>query len=191
MTAPETIDSTPQPKPKMHWAPWLITGFFVLLLMSMLSFILVASRGLPDSLAAWLLPNQDQRLHTALPGAIVHDQNYLYESHMQKVAGQQSLGWKVEVAGLDHLNSQQQGVITVRVQDRQGQGLPADRVEVSSMRVANSQDDHHLELKAQGPGVFTGEIRFPAPGRWLIGVTVTHGADTYTLQRSLNIDAKN
>lgn len=171
---------------KLHWAPMLIAVFFGALLVSMVMQLLVSSHGLPDRLSGWLLPNQDrQRLHTAAPGVIPHDQNKLYEAHMKKMAEQRNLGWQVELAGLDHLPSGTPGKITVNVRDAEGKPLPADRVELALSRVANSRDDRRLTLRPLAAGAYGSEILFPAPGRWLIGVTVTRGQDSFTAQRSL------
>lgn len=176
-------------KEKMHWGPKLIAAFFGGLVVFMAVLLSISSHGLPDKLSGLFLPNPDkQRLHTAFPGVIPHDQNKLYEPHMQKIEAQRSLGWKLTLGGLDNLRSGTLGNITVNVQDAQGKLVAAEHVEVALWRMANSGDDRHLQLKPMSEGAFGGEILFPDPGRWLIEVTVTRGLDTFTIQRSLFID---
>lgn len=173
-------------KEKMHWAPRLIATFFGTLVVFMAILLSISSHGLPDKLSGLFLPNPDkQRLHTAFPGVIPHDQNKLYEPHMQKIAEQRNLGWTLELGGLDSLRSDTPGNITVKVQDAQGKPVAAEQVEVDLWRMANSGDDRHLQLKLQDGGVFSGELLIPDPGRWLIGVTVTRGQDTFTTKQSL------
>lgn len=177
-------------KEKMHWGPKLIAGFFAILVIFMALLLSIASHGLPDKLSGWFLPNpEQQRLHTAFPGVVPHDQNKLYEPHMKKIAEQRSLGWKLELGGLEQLRSGAPGHITVTVQDARGRRVAAEQVEVALWRMANSGDDRHLQLNPLGEGAFGGEIMIPDPGRWLIEVTVTRGPDTFTTRRSLFVDA--
>ncbi len=181
-----------QEKGKMHWAPKIIATFFGGLVVFMAILLSISSHGLPDKLSGWFLPNPDkQRLHTAFPGVIPHDQNKLYEPHMQKIAEQRSLGWKIDIGGLENLRSDTPGNITVNVQDADGKRVVAERVEVALWRMANSGDDRHLQLTPVSDGAFAGEVLIPDPGRWLIEVTVTRGQDSFTLKRSLFVDEPN
>ncbi len=173
---------------KMHWAPKLITLVFVVLALLLALLAVISSHGVPQGLLRWLLPNQEgERLHTAFPGVIPHDQNSLYEPHLKKMAEQSQLGWQVDLAGFDQLHVASPGKVTLSVHDASGKPV-AGQVDVALSRVANSNDDRHVQLKSQGDGVFSGEILISSAGRWLIGVTVRRGAESYTTQRSLTID---
>ena len=176
-------------KLKMPWGPKLIAAFFGFLVIFMAVLLSISSHGLPDKISGLFLPNPDkQRLHTAFPGVIPHDQNTLYEPHMKKIEAQRNLGWTVDIGELEKLRSDVPGNITVRVQDADGKPVLVEQVEIAMWRMANSGDDRHVQLKPLGDGVFGGEVTFADPGRWIIGVTVTRGQDVFSTQRSLFID---
>lgn len=177
-------------KEKMHWAPKMIATFFALLVVLNAVLLSISSHGLPEKLSGWFLPNPDrQRLHTAFPGVIPHDRNKLYEPQMQHVEKQRSLGWKLELHGLDTLRSGSPGKIGIDVTDAQGRPVLPDRVELVIWRMANSGDDRHLVLKpsADGGG-FVEELTLPHPGRWLFQIEVRRGQDVFLTKQSLFVD---
>jgi len=176
-------------KEEMHWGPKLIASFFVVLTVFMAILLTISSHGLPDKLSGLFLPNPDsQRLHTAFPGVIPHDQNNLYEQHMQRVEEQRNLGWKVDISGLNSLHSRVAGKITVNVQDAQAQLVKPEEVTLALWRMANSGDDRHVHLKPLAEGGFGGDVLVPDPGKWLIEVTVKRGQDTFVAQQSMFVD---
>lgn len=176
-------------KEKMHWAPKSIAIFFALLVVLNAILLSISSHGLPEKLSGWFLPNPDkQRLHTAFPGVIPHDRNKLYEPHMQHIEKQRSLGWTLELKGMDDLHSGMPGKIGVTVRDAQGQPMVPDQVELVIWRMANSRDDRRLRLSAAGDGMFVGELTLQNPGRWLFQIEVRRGQDTFLEKQSLFVD---
>lgn len=64
------------PSSKLHWAPKLLIGFFLLLFVVNGAFIYIASHGLPDFLAKRFLPDAKKGgAHTAFPGVMPHGQD--------------------------------------------------------------------------------------------------------------------
>jgi nitrogen fixation protein FixH len=174
---------------KMHWAPKLIIAFFVMLTVFNAVLLSISTHGLPDSVTAWFLPNQDKvRVHTAFPGVVPHDRNKLYEEHQQRVAEQRDLGWLVEIAGLEQLKSGIPAMLTIKVRDARGTPVIADAVTSIFWRMANSKDDRGHEMQVGQPGEYSAEITLPDPGRWIVHIDIRRGAESYQTQHSLLVD---
>ncbi|MBI5751031.1 MAG: hypothetical protein HZA59_02635 [Hydrogenophilales bacterium] len=65
-----------EPSKKLHWAPKVIIGFFLLLFAIDGVFIYVASHGLPEFMAKRFLPEATKGgAHTAFPGVMPHGED--------------------------------------------------------------------------------------------------------------------
>ena len=76
---------------KMHWAPKVIIGFFLLLFMIDGAFIYISSYGLPEFMAKRLMPGAAKGgAHTAFPGVMPHgeDAAKAVNSHLKQQAEQ-------------------------------------------------------------------------------------------------------
>jgi hypothetical protein len=179
-----------QKKEKMHWAPRLIIGFFISLVVLNGLLLSISIRGLPDFVAGVFLPNPShQKVHTAFPGLIPHDLNKLYEPHLQQVEQQRNLGWQVRVDGLKDMRSQMATTIAITVLDKQNQPVQAAQVTLGLWRMANSHDDHKLSLKEVKAGVYQAEVMLPDEGRWITELQIERGEDRYLKQQPLYVDS--
>src|SRR5450830_41346 len=134
-----------QKQQKMHWAPRLIIGFFIALVLINVTFLSISTRGVSDIIADIFLPNPDnQQVHTAFPGLIPHDRNQLYAPHLDQMAQQKQLGWQVSMTGFEKIKSKSQRTISINLQDAQKQPITHAEVTVAFWRMANSFDDQKL-----------------------------------------------
>lgn len=173
---------------RMHWAPRLITGFFVFLVIFNAALLSISSHGLPIWLGNILLPNpQQQTLHTAFPGLIPHDRNKLYEPHLQELEAQKALGWQVSLQGLDQLRHDVASNIVLIVRDKNNAPLQADKATLSLLRMANSLDDHRISLEQVEPGRYQTKLNLPDAGRWIVELEITRGADHFLMQEPIFI----
>ncbi len=184
------FDIARQSKEKMHWAPKLIIGFFVLLAVINATLLSIATHGLPNFVARWVLPMQEgsERVHTVFPGVVPHDRNKMYTPHLERVETQRRLGWRVETLGLDGLRSGQPSSVGLRVTDAQGRPVAADRVLFGFWRIANSKDDMLLPLEVVAPGEYRADILLRHAGRWVVEIGIARGQDLYQTQRSLQVE---
>ncbi len=179
---------------KLHWAPRLIIGFFIGLIILNAALLSISMNGLPDRLTSLLLPNPDPgstappRVHTGFPGLIPHDQNKLYEPHLQRIEQQRQLAWSIEVAGLDTLHSDRPQQVTIILRDKAQQPLRAEVVSIGMWRMANSRDDRKFVFKETQPGVFQADITVPDEGRWLSELYIQQGSDTYLKQKQVLVE---
>lgn len=181
--------SLQQKKQSMHWAPRLIIGFFIFLVILNAVLLSVASRGLPDNITSFFLPNPDQqKVHTAFPGTVPHDKNKSYQGHLERIEQQRELGWQVTLQGIESLQSKKASVVTLLLLDKQGEPVRAADVKLGLWRVANSRDDQSLQLVETEPGLYKGELMLPDAGRWLTEIIIQKGDDNFRRQQQIFLD---
>jgi nitrogen fixation protein FixH/small basic protein len=181
--------SLQQKKQSMHWAPRVIIGFFIFLVILNAVLLSIASRGLPNSITSFILPNPDkQKVHTAFPGTVPHDKNKSYQGHLARVQQQREMGWQANLEGIENLQSKQPGVVRLLVRDKEGMPIKSADVTLGLWRVANSRDDQSLQLVEKEPGIYYGEILLPDAGRWLAEIIIEKNDDYYRRQQQLFLD---
>ncbi len=151
----------------LHWAPKLLTGFFIGLVFLNASLLYIATQGLPEPISSWWLKSDGGKVYSGFSGVVPHGENAakgvssaLSEAHQQSV-----LGWKVEITGLDAAGLTR--LVRVRVSDRTG--LPVERADarINLLRPGTTEASHSVELQRVDAGVYGGVLELPAPGRWL------------------------
>jgi nitrogen fixation protein FixH len=151
----------------MHWAPKLLTGFFLGLVVINAALLYIATKGLPEPLASWWLGSDGAAVYSGFSGVVAHGQGAAkaVSSELSQAHRESELGWQVEVSGLDRVEAAR--AIQVRVKDRTG--LPVDRIEAELrlLRPGAAQPTFVLPLGALDAGVYGAMLRLPASGRWL------------------------
>jgi hypothetical protein len=172
---------------KLHWAPKLITGFFVIITIILGGLVYIAGKGIPPTLAHWLLPNIEGKvIHTGFSGVVAHG-----EEASKSIAQQLSmadklarLGWRVEVIGLDVLRPGTPGNVRVKVSNQQGQAVPGVRVSMGLGRLGQALQNR-IQFSPLNDGSFEGQIVLPAAGEWLTVLTLEQGSNQINLERPL------
>jgi len=153
---------------RMHWAPKLLTAFFLGLVVINGSLLYIANKGLPEPLARWWLGSDGGAVYSGFSGVVEHGQGAAkaVSSELSQAHRESELGWQVEMSGLD--SNEATRAIQVRVKDRTG--LPVDRIEgeLRLLRPAAAQPALILPLSALDAGTYGGVLRLPASGRWLV-----------------------
>ena len=88
---------------RMHWAPKLLTAFFLGLVVVNGSLLYIATKGLPDPLARWWLGSDGTAVYSGFSGVVTHGQAAAkaVSSELSQAQRESVLGWQVEVVGLD------------------------------------------------------------------------------------------
>lgn len=153
---------------RMHWAPKLLTAFFLGLVVVNGSLLYIAGKGLPEPLARWWLGSKGNAVYSGFSGVVAHGQAAAkaVSSELSQTQRESELGWQVEVSGLD--GNAPVRAIQVRVKDRTG--LPVDRIEgeLRLLRPGAAQAALTFPLAALDAGTYGGVLRLPASGRWLV-----------------------
>ncbi len=162
---------------RMHWAPKLLTGFFISLVFINATLLYIATRGLPVQVAGWWFGTHGHPVYSGFSGVVPHGEaaakavsSELSESHREN-----QVGWHVETSGLDRQGKTLP--FQVRVTDRTG--LPVDDVvgEIEVSRPGASAPALTLPLSAAEAGVYVGALTLPATGRWLADLRLTQGGE--------------
>ena len=173
---------------KLHWAPMLLTGFFIVLAVLMASFVMISIRGLPTSVAQMFLPNVGNRpVHTAFSGVVPHNEEAAktISQHLSAQEKQRQLGWNVEVVGLDAVSRDRN--IEVKVTSRDGKPLQNAMVSVSIQPLADAESKHDVQLKEENPGAYRGQLDFARPGHWVMELRIERGSDKYQVEQSVSV----
>lgn len=153
---------------RMHWAPKLLMFFFVGLALLMAGFLYIANKGLPEPIGRWWLGSNGGPVYSGFSGVVPHNQEAAtaISSELSKAHREAELGWNIDVSGLDDNGLER----TIRVRVRNHTGLPVDRVEAELrlQRPGATQVELALPLTELDAGVYGGELRLPASGRWLV-----------------------
>jgi hypothetical protein len=175
-------------KESMHWAPKLIIGFFIVLVVLNAIFLSISTRGLPNALTRLILPNpSNSQVHTGFPGLIPHDRNKLYEPHLQELEQQKNLGWTVIVEGLDGLKNNLASNVIIKLSDKQHQPIIAATVTLELWRMANSADDQTIQFSENTPGEYHATVRLSDEGLWLTDLEIVKGEAHYALKQPIAV----
>lgn len=153
---------------RMHWAPKLLTGFFIGLVFLNAALLYISTNGLPQPLARWWLGSEGGAVYSGFSGVVTHGQNAAkaVSSELSETHRESKLGWQVEFSGLEGTGLTR--LIQVRVKERTG--LPVDRVEaeLSLQRPGAARPTLTLPLRAAEAGIYMGSLSLPSAGRWLL-----------------------
>jgi nitrogen fixation protein FixH len=159
---------------RLHWAPKLLIGFFLGLVVINGTLLYISTNGLPEPLGRWWLGSSGNAVYSGFSGVVPHGQGAAkaISSELSQAQRQAELGWQVEVSGLDGTDSAR--AVQVRVKDRTG--LPVDRLEgeLRLLRPGVAQPAASLPLSALGAGTYGGVLHLPGSGRWLVELRLLH-----------------
>ena len=157
---------------RMHWAPKLLTAFFIGLVFLNAALLQISTKGLPEPLAKWWLGNDDSAVFSGFSGVVAHGENAAkaVSSELNETYRESRLGWQVEFSGLESVALTR--LISIRVKDRTG--LPVDRVEAALIlqRPGATKPTLLLPLTANEAGVYTARLSLPSAGRWLLELQI-------------------
>lgn len=175
-------------KERMHWAPRVIIGFFIVLVLLNAVFLSISTRGLPDFIARTILPNPSGKpVHTGFPGLIPHDKNKLYEPHLAELAQQKNLAWVVQVDGLNDLKNKQSSTVIIKLLDKQQHPIAGATVTIELWRMANSADDVTIPFMETSAGVYQAKLRLMDEGAWITDLQIVHGSDHFSNKQPISV----
>ncbi|MDD4880314.1 MAG: FixH family protein [Gallionellaceae bacterium] len=173
---------------RMHWAPKLLIGFFLLLMVVMGNLVYIAKQGLPPAVTQLLLPNaKGKTIHTGFAGVVEHQEDAAkgIGPHLNMTNKLARLGWHVEVDGLAELHAGDPAPISVHIIDATGRPVAAVAVTLALNRPGQpSLAKQVLSGAADG---YHGTLQGLAAGVWVANLQLAQGQDTIVLEHSLEV----
>lgn len=173
---------------RMHWAPKLLTAFFMALVLLNGGLLYIATKGLPDAVGRWWLGSKGSAaVHSGFSGVVAHDQAAAkaISSELSQAQSQLALGWQVDITGLDRVEKPERS-IRLRVKDRTGLPIDGLDVQLHLLRPGAAEATALFPLTPLGAGSYGGELRLPANGRWLVEFRLVRDRETlYQLIREV------
>ena len=153
---------------RMHWAPKLLTLFFIGLIFLNGTLLYISTQGLPESIGRWWLGSAGGPVYSGFSGVVSHGQGAAkaVSSELSETHRESLVGWEVDVDGLR--DEGRRRAVEIRVRDRTGLPVEHLEVEMRTMRPGAAQPVAALPMQAAQPGVYRATLALPAAGRWLV-----------------------
>jgi nitrogen fixation protein FixH len=178
-----------------HWGPAAIILFFVVLFTLDGVLVVISSRGLPEPVAAFVLPGDTERapVNSVFPGVVARDyqkKESLYNAYLEQVREQQQRGWQVRKGWLQ--TPVAGAGAPFRVEVRENDGTPVRFAEVSGVfqRPSDSRLDRPFVLQEDAPGSYGGDLVLPQPGVWRLVLQIRRGEQLHELHATTSIEAR-
>lgn len=177
-----------------HWAPALIVGFFVTILVVDGIFVSVSMKGIPDELEKVMMREKNgQGMNTVFPG-VVSDNNFKKESryneYLRHEEAFQKAGWKIRKGWLEKTpGAGEEGIFQVIMHDRDGRQITGARLFGRFMRPSDSRKDVVFDMQEVTPGIFQVKVRLHAPGVWMLSLQIEKDTLKYNLRASTTLSA--
>jgi hypothetical protein len=174
--------------PAGHWAPKLLVGFFLVMLVIMAGFVYIAGQGLPPALAGMLLPDVNGKtIHTGFAGVVAHHQEAAkgIGQHLRMEDKLSKLGWQVEVAGLGALRAGEPAPVSVHILDTARQPVTAVAVGLELGRPGQTGTET-LDLTGGAEG-YHGTLAGLTAGTWVSKLRLARGEDTIVLEHTIEV----
>ena len=151
------------------WIPWALCGIFAVFLIA--NGVMLYFAG-----ASW----------TGLETDNAYEKGLAYNHTLAAAEAQQALGWHVEVDAAPAEDGR--AWVEVRLADRVGRAVVADRVWVQLVRPTSVGHDREALLTAYDAGRYRGSIDLPLAGQWDLRVRVEHAGGVYRTSRRVFLE---
>lgn len=174
-----------------HWAPAVIVGFFVVVIVTNVVFLGVAEQGITGLFARLLpQPQGSEVVDSRFPGTVSHDyqeKEALYNAYLRQVEAQQARGWQVRKGWLHKPVAGQPAVFMVKVSDRAGTPVRGATAEGHFLRTSNSRDDFDFTLAEVAPGEYRGSVTMPLQGLWNLVLRIRRDAELHEIRATTSV----
>lgn len=95
-----------------------------------------------------------------------------WDSYRAEQAANVALGWKQSIDVSGPIDIMQNRLITVRIEDENGDPLYVDRLKATVYHHADAAQLHQVEMELLAPGTFRGKLRIRKPGFWQVDTQI-------------------
>lgn len=174
-----------------HWAPALIVGFFVLVIVTNVVFLGVAEQGI-TGLFAKLLPKPQgaEVADSRFPGTVSHayqEKEAQYNAYLRQVEEQEARGWQVRKGWLVRPQVAQPATFVVAVADARGAPVSGAEVTGRFLRTSNSRDDLDFAMTEAEPGEYRVDLTMPLHGLWQLVLRINRDGELHEIRADTSV----
>jgi nitrogen fixation protein FixH len=153
--------------PRDRWIPWLIVGFFGIVVLA-------------NGVMVYLAVSSFTGLQTEGP----YTRGLEYNRVLEAERAERALGWNVTVKF--EPTGDRRGHIVARARDAVGAPLDGAVVTAHLVRPTQHGYDMQVTLAAESGGIYAADVELPLSGLWEIQTQIVHRSDVYrTAQRTV------
>jgi nitrogen fixation protein FixH len=177
-----------------HWAPALIVGFFVMVIVTNVVFLGVAEQGITGLFAKLLpKPQGSEVADSRFPGTVSHayqEKEAQYNAYLRQVEEQQARGWQVRKGWLHRPVVAQPATFVVAVSDDHGVPVSGAEVKGRFLRTSSSRDDLDFTMSEVAPGEYRVTLTMPLHGLWQLVLRINRGEALHEIRADTSVDAR-
>ncbi len=157
---------------RLHWAPMVLVGFFIIVASAQAILITLAQNGMPQQLIGTILPepeNRAEHVTSAFPGTVAGMESRkqaLAVHRVSELQAQREKGWQVRQGWVERPTEGETAILQVEVRDADGVPIDDATIRGMFMWLADERRDQGFEMQTMGDGLYQAEVALPAPGRW-------------------------
>lgn len=157
---------------RLHWAPMVLVGFFIIVASAQAILITLAQNGMPQQLIGTILPepeNRAEHVTSAFPGTVAGMESRkqaLAVHRVSELQAQRDKGWQVRQGWVERPTEGETAILQVEVRDADGVPIDDATIRGMFMWLADERRDQGFEMQTMGDGLYQAEVALPAPGRW-------------------------
>lgn len=188
----EQASADAKSRSRRHWEPWIIIGFFVVVVSVDAVFVTLSMSGLSSNSIVLLTKGKSQdKVSTEFPG-LLFEHFYQNESefnrYLQQMNLQQARGWQVRKGWLGSPPGvDEEAIFQVMVMDSNRKALAGASVHGVFLRSSDSNLDQSFVMDETEPGVYQVKIKLPAPGSWSLRLQIQQGQQLHLLQAQTTV----
>ncbi len=178
-----------------HWGPYVIGGFFLVVISVDSVLVTLAQKGMNSSIAQTWLPKPDSgvKVSSFFPGTVSHDyqqKGEQYNAYREQVEEQHKLGWQVSKGWLGNPVVNKSTGFKVRILDHDKKPVAGAKVVALFLRPSDKRQDHVLTLTETVPGDYQNNVNLPLPGRWSVVLKIEQAEKRFDIRASTTVNAK-
>ena len=188
-------DQTAQGKRRWHWAPALLVGFFLFVVLIDSVFIILAQQGVGDEWARRLLPEPRSggEVRSVFPGVVSHDfrekENQFNEYQaMREVQSQRN--WQVRIGWDKPAISGEHNRLLLKVTKQDGTPLLDARVSGRLLYPGDAQQDQAFIMQHTVDELYQADLNPQRAGQWDLVLFIRSGEEVHELRAATIIQAK-
>ena len=178
-----------------HWGPYVIGGFFLVVISVDSVLVTLAQKGMDSNIAKIWLPKPDSgvKVSSFFPGTVSHDfqqKGQQYNAYLDQVAEQHKLGWQVSKGWLHAPVANKDTGFKVRILDSNKKPVAGANVVAQFLRPSDKRQDRIYMLTETAAGDYQNDVNLPLPGRWSVVLKIEQAENRFDVRAATTINAK-